>query len=323
MRTIPIPTAILLMAFSLSAQDKPCAAKHYRLIAIGSVVPAAINDSGVIAGTTAKHKAAFWSDLGTTEIPLPPGFHIAEATGINAGGDAVGLATNDSSSKRQAFLYRSGKLLLLPGGESKATAINDAGDISGEATLHGKEISAPVIWKKESPTSLGGCRGGTATGLNNHGQVVGQVYDDQGRYDAFLWDSAHGLQHIGPSGTFSSAVTINDAGHVVVQEFTRHGVFLYADGKLTPVDLSPRFPSRPRAMNGCDAIVGSFGPFADAERAFVWDPSHGFQDLNDLIPAGSGWKLEAATGVNNKGEIVGWGDYKHQDDQGFLLIPEP
>jgi probable HAF family extracellular repeat protein len=314
---------IALVALPVSAQTHPCTAEHYKIVAI-PIVPAAINDSGVIVGTAPKHKAALWNEkTGVKEISVPAGFSLAEGIGINNRGDVIGLATNDASSKRQAFVYRDGKLLLLPGSESKATAMNDAGDISGEATLPKREVSSAVLWKKQSAIDLGGCCGGTATTLNNHGQVAGQIYDDQGRYSAFLWDSKHGLQHIGPSNTFSSAVTINDSGHIVIQEFTRHGVFLYADGKLAPLDLSPKFPSRPRTMNNCDAIVGSFGPFADAERAFTWDPSRGFRDLNDLIPANSGWKLEAATSINNKGEIVGWGDYKHADDAGFLLIPEP
>ena len=313
---------LLFFALPLFAQTPPCTAGHYKIVAV-PIVPAAINDSGVIAGTTTKHRAALWSEkTGAKEIPIPSGFPIAEGIAINAHGDLIGLASNDSSSKRQAFLYRDGKLSLLPGGESKATAINDDGDISGEATLPKKEVSSAVVWKKQSPIDLGGCCGGTATTLNNHGQVAGQIYDDQGRYSAFLWDQAHGLQRIGPPNTFSSAVTINDSGHIVIQEFTGHGVFLYTDGKLTPVDLSPRFPSRPRAMNDCDAIVGSFGSFADIERAFVWDSARGFRDLNDLMPANSGWKLEAATGINNKGEIVGWGDNKHEDNAGFLLIPE-
>lgn len=315
---------IALLAVSpLLAQAPPCTAAHYKVVAL-AIVPAGINDSGVIAGTTAKHKAALWSEkTGVKEITIPAGFRIAEGVGINNRGDMIGQATDDSSSKRQAWLYRNEKLLLLPGSESKATAINDDGDISGEATLPGKTVSSAVVWKKQIPVDLGGCCGGTATTLNNRGQVAGQIYDDQGRYSAFLWDPTHGLQRIGPPNAFSSAVTVNDLRHVVLQEFTRQGVFLYSDGKLTALDLAPKFPSRPRAMNRCDAIAGSFGPFADVERAFVFDPARGFRDLNDLIPADSGWKLEAATGINSKGEIVGWGDYKHQDNAGFLLIPEP
>ena len=69
-------------------------------------------------------------------------------------------------------------------------------------------------------------------------------------------------------------------------------------------------------------VVGSFGPFSDASRAFVWEKSQGFQDLNSLVPNGSGWKLESAVDINNRGEIVGKGDLRYQDNSGFLLIPD-
>ena len=71
---------------------------------------------------------------------------------------------------------------------------------------------------------------------------------------------------------------------MVVQAFSE--VFLHAGGSLTYLDLSSRYPSQPRAINNCDVIVGSFGPFADSERAFIWDiwdKSCGFRDLNPRI----------------------------------------
>jgi hypothetical protein len=69
-------------------------------------------------------------------------------------------------------------------------------------------------------------------------------------------------------------------------------------------------------------LVGSFGPFADSERAFIWDKSGGFRDSNTRIASDSGWTLESATSINDHGEIVGRGDYKGQDNTGFLLIPQ-
>jgi hypothetical protein len=46
-------------------------------------------------------------------------------------------------------------------------------------------------------------------------------------------------------------------------------------------------------------------------------------DLNDLIPAGSGWwELNEATAINDFGEIVGYGGHPFREDwHGFLLIP--
>ena len=44
------------------------------------------------------------------------------------------------------------------------------------------------------------------------------------------------------------------------------------------------------------------------------------KDLNKLIPAGSGWVLLQAFGINNSGQIVGTGTI-HGEEHGFLLTP--
>ena len=69
-------------------------------------------------------------------------------------------------------------------------------------------------------------------------------------------------------------------------------------------------------------IVGSFGKHSDDSKAFVQDSVHGFIDLNERVLSAAGWKLEVASSINNRGEIVGWGDYKGAEDQGFLLLPQ-
>ena len=44
-------------------------------------------------------------------------------------------------------------------------------------------------------------------------------------------------------------------------------------------------------------------------------------DLNTLIPANSGWFLQYALAINDKGEIVGVGTLNHQFEA-FLLTPQ-
>jgi len=177
-----------------------------------------------------------------------------------------------------------------------------------------------VSWSKKTLQALGGCCGGAAKGVNNRGDVIGDVYDEAGRYHAFLRNANRGMQTIGPPDRYSSAIALNQHGHVVLTAFP--DVFLYSGGSLARLELSPQYPSQPRAINDCDVVVGSFGPFADAERAFIWEKSWGFLDLNANIPSNSGWKLESATSINNHGEIVGRADYNGRDDTGFLLIPD-
>ena len=61
------------------------------------------------------------------------------------------------------------------------------------------------------------------------------------------------------------------------------------------------------AINGAGVLVGqtygvdgSGNPFY---HAFIYSGG-AFQDLNNLIPAGSGWELTDATAINDKGQIA-------------------
>ncbi len=294
-------------------------ARQYNVMAI-PIRPAGINQAGEVVGTTASHKAAVWSrQHGLQEIDVLPGFTGATGIGVNNAGQVIGMAIDRSTNRRQAFTYKDGKVAALSAG-ARVLGINNAGVIAGESRTSRKGLSEPVLWKDLTPQALGGCCGGTAVAINNHGQVVANIYDQQGHYHAFLWDKPGGLRGIGPAADFSSATLLNDVGDYVLQLFPG-GLLLYRDGQPTHLALAPTVPSHPRAMNVCPAMVGSFGIFADYYRAFAWEPHDGFRDLNNLIPPDTGWKLQEATAINERGEIVGWGILKGQEDSGFLLTP--
>ena len=75
------------------------------------------------------------------------------------------------------------------------------------------------------------------------------------------------------------------------------------------------------AINDAGDVVGvsGTGPGMSALHAFLWNGFTMF-DLNDLIDASSGWQLEAASGINNRGQITGFGTYNGQE-RAFLLTP--
>jgi probable HAF family extracellular repeat protein len=45
-------------------------------------------------------------------------------------------------------------------------------------------------------------------------------------------------------------------------------------------------------------------------------------DINALLPENSGWTLGGAYGINNSGQIVGYGDH-NESVRAFLMTPEP
>jgi probable HAF family extracellular repeat protein len=281
--------------------------------------PLAVSNSGWVAGASGDQHAATWnSKAGLYQVPLPPELNFSESTSINSRGEAVGTATTADSSRRVAFILRQNKVAVLPGEQSRANSINEEGWIVGQTVLPGHKTAGPVLWKNGSPIDLKICCAGLARGVNAQGLIVGDTYDKDGRYHAFVWDATHGAHLLSvPGEEYSSALALNGHGDIVLK-VTPGGLFLYSGDTMRSVDM-PK--ASPRAMNNNGIVVGSYGPGPEAQSAFVWDQTHGMRDLNALIPAGSGWKLEVASSVNDRGEIVGWGDHGGTENAGFLLRP--
>jgi len=66
-------------------------------------------------------------------------------------------------------------------------------------------------------------------------------------------------------------------------------------------------------------VVGTSEIAAGGSHAFIYRDG-AMIDLNSLLPAGSGWILEAATAINGSGEIVGYGTRNGQR-HAFRLVP--
>jgi uncharacterized membrane protein len=296
-----------------------CARPKYRVIPI-PFIPNAINDSTTIVGSTIFHHAAVWtSRTGVQELTTPKPFHFAEAVSINNSDEIIVNAMDAEGSTHQAFLYSRGTFTALAGSQPIARGINDSHLVVGEATSPGDHVTKAVTWVNRTLYPVNTCCGSSMKGVNKTGTMIGDQYDAQSRYHAFWLRPGEDIQSIGPDDRYSSAIAINDAGHVILQAFP--DVYLFTTEGLKKVQLSKSL-NRPRAISNCDVVLGSFGPYSDKDRAFIWDETQGFRDLNDLIPADSEWKLEAAVGMNARGEIIGRGDHMDGEDQGFLLIPD-
>jgi probable HAF family extracellular repeat protein len=143
----------------------------------------------------------------------------------------------------------------------------------------------------------------------------------------------------GVPGFPSGASAVNVTGQVVGwtasssalgnnRAFLSRGGTMYDLGTITSVG-GPYTPSQANGINTSGKVVGSAGydPTLSNSRAWIWIPtqpngtSGQITDLNSLIPAGSGWVLTSANGINDGGQIAGVGLINGQL-HAFLLTPQ-
>jgi probable HAF family extracellular repeat protein len=162
-----------------------------------------------------------------------------------------------------------------------------------------------------------------ATAINNLGEVVG--FEDVGRR-IFFWSQQTGIVDFGFGDTPND---INDKGQIVYNSGNFSGgitAYLYnqrtgkRDTLLSPFREIAKVGNIPFGINEKGDVVGISFNSSD-EPIIAWIYSNGkAQDLNTLIPQNSGWYLEQAFDINDKGQIIGNG-YLNGESRGFLLTP--
>lgn len=240
------------------------------------------------------------------------------ATGLNLR-DQVTATNEDAATFVDAYSWSpSGGMTIqqIDFFQESANAINDLGVTVGQAgflDIFAGGLSDAVIFKKNVPvllpvpSTLDACSG--ADSINDLGEIVGwaqasgstiqsgcpSYFPDAVPIHAMLWRSATSAPaDLGtlPGDQFSMAVKINS-----------HGVVVGMSGNSTNEGQVQRYPFL--------QVVG---------RPFIWDRVRGMRDLNDLLPASSGWTLQAVSDINVWGQVVGTGTL-NGETHGFLLTP--
>ncbi|MBZ5609915.1 MAG: HAF repeat-containing protein [Acidobacteriia bacterium] len=280
-----------------------------------------INDSGSVIGwaeTVAGVQQAFQSPGGGPIQPLSfPSASDSYAYGINGSGAIVG--TSYVNGQPHGTVWTGSGVTDLGAG-IYAMGINNAGVIIG-SNGHAFKLQNGAY------QDLGALPGGdwsSAYGINDAGTVVGYGDLASGLFRGIVWDPSGSLIELGTLGGANSYATgVNDSGEVIGHSGVSSGydhAFLAIAGVLTDLGTLSGGCSFAYGINDSGSIVGySWSDTEDNPRAFLYTGG-AMLDLNSLIPAGSGWQLLAAYGINGAGDIVGTGLFNGQPSA-FLLDP--
>ncbi|MBD2298650.1 PEP-CTERM sorting domain-containing protein [Nostoc sp. FACHB-87] len=268
-----------------------------------AIIPSGINNLGQVSvhRRSADYGSwtGIWSENGSV-TPLERSYYFQSnaAYGINNLGQVVG-SSNFSSEP----IYNDIGELLDFEGKDHAVLWNSSTERIDIGTLIGRERSY-------------------ATAINDSGQVVGYSNNNFSDNRAFFWNPETGVQDIGtlPGRDYSIASAINNQGQVLGFSGSNNGgsSFLWTqEAGIIPL------PIRASDINDLGQVVG-YCPGVWTEFC-LWSPETGVTKLDISFDPTVDWKLEVLAGINNKGEIVGYGRKRNSIEpdviRPFLLTP--
>jgi probable HAF family extracellular repeat protein len=315
-----------------------------------------VTGHSTLPGDTAVH-AFLWrkgvmTDLGTLGGPvsLTSGSSPLNAVGTVSGNSNT--STPDPNGEDVCgigtfliclpFMWQKGVMTALPllgGNNGIAGGINNRGQIVGISETPNSDPCSflflqieAAIWDggtvQELPPFPGDSDGGAAA-INDAGQAVGAtgcVISNTNR--AVLWPSGPNggvvdLGNLGGTGG-NVAFDINNRGQVVGQSDlvgdTTHHAFLWQNGSMADLGTLPGVPgSLANGINNKGQVVGFSDDFNGNNVALLWQNGV-MTDMNNVVPPSPLFLLEALD-INDRGEIVGFGQLSDGKHRGFLLIP--
>jgi probable HAF family extracellular repeat protein len=240
------------------------------------------------------------------------------------------------------FVWRDGVMTALPtlgGNNGVAAAINNRGQLAGVAETPTSDPTCapplllqhfePVIWErdripKQLPT-VSGDPDGIADGISRNGQAVGWT-GPCAPVHAVLWENgkATDLGSLG-GAVFNIAFAINNRRQVVGESDlpgdTIHHAFFWQNDVMTDLGTLPGdIVSIAVYINNNAQVVGISFDASGNKHPYLWRNGV-MTNLNTLIPADSPLFLLEALGINDRGQIVGYGQLSNGEVHAFLLTP--
>lgn len=272
-----------------------------------------VNSGGAVAGVsdTSFFTGMIWS--GGSFFSMPVG-SSSILHSINDSNDAVGVQKADNSLAQTAVLVRGGAIQDLSnrvGVSSIANGINNSGLVCGWSWNDPRSfvLDANSAAAATPIDPLPGTARSLALAINQIGSVVG-LCDDHG----FLYAGGN-LVDLGQAA-FIEGINVfgqicGSIGKAVPQNFSP-GLWVLSGGSpvFTEIPVPQGFVGgHADGINDDGVIVGTCWTaetFNGQQSAFIYRTGVS-TDLNTLLPYNSGWHLEFAQAINDRGQIAGIG----------------
>ena len=291
-----------------------------------------INDHGQVAGfayyPSQTTRPLTWEEGVPRLIAGTEDWYSGYAGGINTHGH-VAVGWWDGQSHRSLVLTKPGGEHVLrppsPPTLGRVRGLNDDDHAVGYMTDDVPGMTRAVLWRSRALIDLGisGELGTEAYDIDNADRIVGVRVSDRiarpfrWHHGLLVWlDSLH-------AGHDAAAVALNNHGHAVggavASDGSNRAVLWSGAVAIDLGTLLGKRSSNASDINDAGQIVGT--AFGDGASAVLWQDGQ-IQDLNDFVASDSAWHLNAATWINNEGQIVGAGVFEDRAAT-FLLTPVP
>lgn len=277
------------------------------------------------AGNRLGSRAFVYTDAaGLVEVPVPPWGGWLATAGINDSGQLAAYGDPNGTHQFRAYRYAPGTgfepLGTFGGTQTEAAGINNAGQVTGfSEDMDGHShvfrytdgVGLEAVGMEFTHSS--------GYAINEQGWIAGS-----GDGNAVLFRD-QGTINLGPGIAYG----VNDAGDVVGQTYIVPGhptAFVYLDGEMLILgdDVFPQ-PIL-YDINNQNVAVGIY--YGLGTRPLLWSEAllgsepAGLVDLNTLLPENSDWTLISASGINDSGQITGWG-FLDGEPLAYRLDPVP
>jgi probable HAF family extracellular repeat protein len=285
-----------------------------------------LNNAGQVTGRSTipsgfEHAFVWSAGSGLIDLGVLPGAANSAAAAINNRGVVVGTSEGVPGTPPRAFRWSAasgiedlGAFASGLGSFSSATALNDAGVITGNSDTPALNRDA-FVWTRAGglvDISAPGSSEADPVAVGARGQVAGAVIGPANGflYHAFLWTRASGMVDLGTAGgTESFVLAMSPEAHIagVIDYGTsqQHAMSWTRASGMVDLGTLGGPDSRALDVNSNGQIVGLADDPGGDSQAFLWTAKQGMVDLNKrLRHAPAGLRLDGALAINDNGSIV-------------------